>query len=203
MGYGLMVFAMNTDKLAAIYGCQEEEKIELLQDSGAWEIENIDELFEDSIEDGAPSTLAAWKQIIRGENLDRNYGSIYAYAIEIYCQVSKQKFLNNAPFSPCNLAWLEEVDSMLEKLGIVAEFRLEKFIYGSLPISIPSPDDFPCCGHIKSDIVYRAFQDFKKLDSIDVADRYVEAIEAIQEWLNYAGKRFERGNPLGLVGFYH
>ncbi len=200
---GLIVYAINIDELASIYGSEEENLILLVERRCHQRIANYDRNFSRLIERGAPSLLEALEEIVKGKTLNQKYGAIYAYAIELYCEAFQQDFLNNAPFYPCSYQWLQEVDFALEELGIVEEFRLVKLINGFLPPPIPSYQDFPAFGHIRADIVYQAFEGIKNQDYIGVDNTITEAIGTIKQWLNYAGQRFESSSPVDLVGFYH
>lgn len=200
---GLIVYAINIDELASVYGSGEGNLISWVQQQCHTRIASYDRELSQLIERGAPSVLEAWEQIVRGETLNQRYGAIYAYAIELYCEAFQQEYLNNAPFYPCSYQWLQEVDFTLEELGIVEEFRLVKLLDGSLPLPIPPPQDFPAFGYITSIIAYQAFEQIKNQDYIGADNTIAEAISTIKQWLNYVGKRFESGYPVDLVGFYH
>ncbi|MDJ0694733.1 hypothetical protein [Mastigocoleus sp. MO_188.B34] len=200
---GLIVYAINIDELASIYGSGNEKLISLVQKQCHNRIVKYNREFSLLIEHGAPSLLEALAEIIRGEALNQKYGAIYAYAIELYCEVFQEDFLNNAPFYPCSYKWLQEVDFALEELGIVKEFRLVKLIDGSLPLPIPSVQDLPAFGYITTNIAYQAFEEIKNQDYIGADNTITEAIGTIKQWLNYVGKRFDSSAPVGLVGFYH
>lgn len=200
---GLIAYAINIDELASIYGSGDKKFISWVGQRCHKRIVKYNREFSVLIEHGAPSLLEALEEIVKGKTLNQKYGAIYAYAIELYCEAFQQDFLNNAPFHPCSHQWLQEVDFALEELGIVKGFRLEKLIDGSLPLPIPSFQDFPAFGYITTNVVYQAFEEIKNQDYIGADNTIAEAIGTIKQWLNYAGRRFENSSPVGLVGFYH
>ena len=184
---GLIVYAINIDELASIYDSGKEELISWVRQRCQRRILNYNREFSLLIEHGAPSLLEALEEIVKGKTLDRRYGAIYAYAIELYCEAFQQDFLNNAPFYPCSYQWLQEVDFALEDLGIVKEFRLLNLIDGSFPLPIPSVQGFPAFGYITTNVVYQAFEEIKHQEYIGADNTIAQAIETIKQWLNYAG----------------
>lgn len=200
---GLIVYAINIDELASIYGSGNEKLISWVRQRCHKRIVKYSREFSVLIEHGAPSLLEALEEIVTGKTLNPKYGAIYAYAIEVYCEAFQQDFLNNAPFYPCSYQWLQEVDFALEELGIVKGFRLVNLIDGSLPLPISSSQDLPAFGHITTNVAYQAFEEIKNQDYIGADNTIAEAIGTIKQWLNYVGKRFESSSPVGLLGFYH
>lgn len=201
MSYGLIVYQMRIPDLESLYGCQDNMLIEEVQRQCDWMIESYEENFDYAIRNGAPTLLDAFLQIINGDPLNNKYGSVYAYAVKMFCEAYNVRVLNNNPFYPCPFDWLEEIDRVLTDMGIIPEFRLSKLVFGSLPIAIPYPEDFPAYGHIKQPALKQAYQQLQEMeytgDSLDLD----EAIACLTKWLELVN--FDPTEEQGLVGFYH
>lgn len=201
MSYGLMVYQMRILDLESLYGCQDEAMVSEVQNQCSWMIESYDESFEDAIALGSPSLLHAFRQIIKGEPLDRKYGAAYAYAVKMFCEAYNVRVLNNNPFYPCDFAWLEEIDNTLTEMGITPDFRLSKLAFGSLPIAIPYPEDFPAYGHIRRPALKQAYQQLQAVNYRGDSFELDEAIACLTRWLELTD--FDPTGEQGLVGFYH
>lgn len=207
MGYGVMAFAVEFDAVGVLFGCGEQDTLDKMLCEMAEELahadeeerENEPELEEDELLPLPASE--ALRQIIMGEELDRQRGHVYAYLVKAICMVYDE-FLDNSCWCPIRSSWLtEQFDSALGEAGVPPDV----FAVGShllnrgCPFAIPAPDDFPAIGYLTPDEILPVVALLERIDP----ERFRpigghEQFAALRNWLMRC-----RDTGRGLICFYH
>jgi hypothetical protein len=187
MGYGVMAYVVDIDKLVALCGSGDDrirrvicgrfrERISATNDELGW-----------SNERGEPSVFTAVNHLIMGaeKTLD---GAMYGYGFKYIVEFSG-RFLDNSSFYPCPSSYLmDTVDPALKAVG--ATLSMFDLAFGGSPVSFPSPDDFPSIGHWTADEVTRNVEPLRAGTTTE--------LKSIAQWLDQAAPASK-----GVVGFYH
>jgi hypothetical protein len=192
VSYGLMVYAIDIDRLQSVCGGGDLDLYAAIIDKFRSEIANLnDSLGLDVYHQSDPSLFEGIRHLITGapKNFD---GAIYGYGLEFIVRYFGT-FLNNSLFYPCDLNLLSEVVG--DRLnGIVS---IDRLIFSRPIAKLPSPDDFPIYGHLTNAEVTAATQRLATVRA-EYADREWDELAFVIEWLQYAADRH-----LGLVGYYY
>lgn len=182
MGYGLMVYSVDINKLTSVCGSQDEALRRTISGRFKRDITFTNDSLGHSNERGEPSVFMAIQHLIMGDakTLD---GALYAYGFE-YIIKHFGKLLGNNLFYPCRMNFLtEEVNSHLTSAGTTLD--MGNLIYQSSPVEFPSPDDFPLYGYWRPEDVAANIQPLNTYN-----DKTPE-LKAIQGWLEFAGSKGE------------
>jgi hypothetical protein len=198
MSYGLTLYSVNLDTVAAALGSRDDALFRTICERFHDDLEALAVWFVEDIQDGAVEPVEALGTLLRGDEVDVD-GFMYAYALElIICHFGRA--LDNAAFHPCEeTEFLAHVDVALAELGAPADLLTEDLQYGELPFELPEPDDFPGFGHWPASLVATAHAKLGGVavpTSLDSPVR--EAVVAVQGWLVEAAGRHE-----AIVGFYY
>jgi hypothetical protein len=139
--------------------------------------EEIDEMFR---EYDPPNTLyAAVQQILAGEHLMENRGTLYGYAVEALCWAVGTTF-----FMPFGFPTVEYMDKFLKKRS--SPVTLKELVFSGFPLPIPQPGDFPFAGYWSTEQVIAASEFFSSL-RVEKEDQTIQVgVAEIQEWLEEA-----------------
>ena len=137
MGYGFMVWAVDTNKLRQVAGSKDEKLRRMIGGRFKRDLASLDELFEDSIASGGPNTYEALRQIIDGTVPEGARGGIYSYAFKLLVE-HFGKALDNSAVYPWSSPDFGPVNAALKKLDV--PFDVEDLYGVSLPVKLPQPD---------------------------------------------------------------
>jgi hypothetical protein len=184
MSYGLMVYAVDFEKLKGALGSGDDKIRRSI--CGRFK-QRLAQLGEDSAtpEDG----FEAVRHLIMGGQKTLP-GYLYGYAYE--CIVDFYgRALDNACFMPCSHGYLEELEQQLQQSGV--KLGLMDFVYyHKASIELPAPDDFPG---------YSYWTPAAVLENLPILQAYAGKTEAdrmVLSWLEYTASRGE-----GIVGFWY
>lgn len=187
MGYGVMAYAVDIDKLVALCGSGDDRMRRVISGKFRADIYRTNDDLGWSNERGEPSVFTAIQHLVMGEEKTLE-GAMYGYAFKVIVTFSG-RFLDNGPFYPCSSQYLSDtVDVELRDVG--ATIRMSDLIFGGAPVSFPAPDDFPAIGHWTADEVARNVEPLRTGSSTE--------LKTIATWLDQAA-----ATGRGVVGFYH
>ncbi|MBW4620492.1 MAG: hypothetical protein KME17_14210 [Cyanosarcina radialis HA8281-LM2] len=189
MSYGLMAYSVNIDKLKESCGSGDDSLRRAISGRFKNDIASTNQQLGYSNDRGEPSVFLAIRDLIIGDerNLDR---VLYAYGFK-YIVEFFGKFLDNNLFYPASYDFLvEEVGANLSETGATVE--MFKLLNCYLPVSFPTPDDFPLYGYWSAERVAAS------VEPLAAFPEKTEELKAIQKWLEFAALKGE-----GIVGYYH
>jgi hypothetical protein len=193
VGYGFMVWSVDTNKLRQAAGSKDEKLRRMIGGRFKRDLASLDELFEHSIASGGPNTYEALRQIIDGTVPDGARGGIYFYAFKLLVE-HFGRFLDNGAVYPWSSPDFAPVNAVLKKLGV--PFELDSLHGSSLPVKLPYPDDFPLTGWVDEAEVKKvaaAFEGAKTPKGEEAA-----IVECVRGWFRDAAAQGR-----GLVSYYH
>jgi hypothetical protein len=193
VGYGFMVWAVDTNKLRQAAGSKDEKLRRMIGGRFKRDLARLDELFEDSIASGGPNTYEALRQIIDGTVPDGTRGGIYFYAFKLLVE-HFGRFLDNGAVYPWSSPDFAPVNAVLKKMGV--PFEVGSLHGSSLPVKLPYPDDFPLTGWVDEAEVKKvaaAFEGAKTPKGEEAA-----IVECVRGWFRDAAAQGR-----GLVSYYH
>jgi hypothetical protein len=189
MGYGFMIWAVDTKKLQSVVGSKDEKLRRMIGGRFKHDIARLDDMFDN------PNTYEALRQIVDGTIPAGARGAVYSYAFKLLVE-HFGKFQNNNCLYPWNSPDFGPIDSALAEMGVPLKFNTLQF--GGLPVSLPSPDDFPCTGWLSPDDCRNIHEALKKATYAGNDDHVREIIETMREWFRIATDK-----GWGLVSYYH
>jgi hypothetical protein len=195
MGYGFMVWAVDTDKLKQVAGSKDEKLRRMIGGRFKRDLAGLDDLFSDSIESGAPSSYEALRQIIDGSIPEGARGSIYRYAFKLLVQ-HFGTFLDNGAVYPWNSPDFGPVNAALAAMSV--PFELDTLQFSGLPVRLPYPDDFPCTGWVDTATVKRVNDAFVEAPSVETSHETADILACVRGWFREAAAKGR-----GLVSYYH
>jgi hypothetical protein len=188
MGYGIMVYAVDLDKVTAACGSGNNTMRRAIKGRFRSAIASTDQQLDLSSEDGGPSVFAAIDHLIMGS--ERPFpGFVYAYAYK-YIVEHFGRSLDNGLFYPARGEFFSSVDSQLKAAGCRVE--LSELMTYSAPVSFPMPNDFPYFGW------WSAQECAASLVALRACGSKTCEMTAIERWLADVAAKGE-----GIVGFYH
>lgn len=183
------VYSVPLDELARLPGSRKKKPARMIARDFIGR-EEIDEMFE---EYDPPNTLySAVQQILNGEPLLEDRGTLYGYAIEGLCWAIGTTF-----FLPIGFPTVEYMDRFLERRS--APVRLKDLVFSGFPLPIPEPDGFPMAGCWRPEQVITAAEFFTRLQMKRENKVIQVGVEHILLWLEEAIKH----ETDALVGFYY
>lgn len=187
MGYGVMAYSVDIDKLVALCGSGDDKMRRMISGKYRESIYRTNDQLGWSNERGEPSVFTAIKHLVMGEEMTLK-GTMYGYGFKYIVEFSG-RFLDNGPFCPCSSGYLSDtVDVELAEVG--AAVSMSDLIFGGAPVSFPAPDDFPAIGHWTAEQVAGSAESVRSGSS--------EELKTISTWLDQAAAQGR-----GVVGFYH
>lgn len=200
MSEGLDVFSVPMEELHAIVGSKNGEWLQTIEEYDADFLDEIDELYEDELEDGEEGVITirdAIQQLIEGvPTLDAVNSTVYIYALEAFCRHLGSRLDNQAFQPPIRWRWIETVDEYLASIGF--PLRMAILASGECPIPVPNDHGIPSAGCWLPTEFETALKQIN-LVSVELQDEeLIEAMSNIQSWLQEA---IRQGNDC-LVGFY-
>jgi hypothetical protein len=189
MGYGFMIWAVDTNKLQQVAGSKDEKLRRMIGGRFKRDIAELDGMFDN------PTAYEALRQIIDGTSPEGARGGVYAYAFKLIVE-HFGKFQDNGCVYPWSSPEFGPINSALADMAV--PFKFSTFQWSGLPVKLPSPDDFPCVGWVSPENV----------KSVDAAlangnysgdDSHVrDVISAMRGWFRNAAAK-----GWGLVSYYH
>ena len=195
MGYGFMVWAVDTNKLRQVAGSKDEKLRRMIGGRFKRDLASLDELFEDSIASGGPNTYEALRQIIDGTVPEGARGGIYSYAFKLLVE-HFGKALDNSAVYPWSSPDFGPVNAALKKLDV--PFDVEDLYGVSLPVKLPLPDDFPLTGWVDEAAVKRIAAAFEGATDTGGDAQTVDIVKCVRGWFRDAAAQGR-----GLVSYYH
>jgi hypothetical protein len=188
MGYGLMVYSVDLDKITALCGSGNDAVRRSISGRFRQQIISRNNDLDLSNERGEPSIFEGIRHIVMGDPKTLP-GFVYGYAFE-YIVEFYGKFLDNGLFYTCKLDWLrEEIAVQLRAAGATVEMDALLF---SKPLELPDPDDFPVYGHWSAAAIAAS------VEPLRAAPNKSEELAAILAWCELATSRGE-----GIIGYYY
>ncbi|MEV4513240.1 hypothetical protein AB0K00_30225 [Dactylosporangium sp. NPDC049525] len=187
MGYGVMAYRVDIDKLSALCGSGDNQMRRVICGRFRTDIARLNDDLDCSNDRGAPSVFTAIEHLVMGGDKTLP-GHLYGYGFKYMVEFSG-RFLNNEHFYPCPSSYLDStVDPALKATG--AGITMSDLIFRGAPVDFPSPDDFPAIGYWTADEVAAAAEPLRAGTT--------DEVRAIAAWT--ADAAAERK---GIVGFYH
>ncbi|HEY1178784.1 MAG TPA: hypothetical protein VGF17_21740 [Phytomonospora sp.] len=187
MGYGVMAYSVDIDKLVALCGSGDDRMRRVISGKSRESIYRSNDELGWSNERGEPSIFMAINHLVLGEEMTLP-GVMYGYAFKYIVEFSG-RFLDNGPFYPCSSDYLSDtVDAELARVG--ATVRMNDLVFGGAPVAFPSPDDFPLIGYWSAEQVAESAEPVRSGTS--------EELKTIATWLDHAAPQGR-----GVIGFYH
>lgn len=187
MGYGIMAYAVDIDKLVTLCGSGDDRMRRAISGRFRERIRASNDFLGWSNERDEPSIFTAIKHLVMGEEKTLE-GAMYGYGFKYLVEFSG-RFLDNSPFSPCRAYLLSEtVDVELAEVG--ATVRLTDLVFNGAPVSFPAPAEFPAIGHWTAQQVADNVEPLRQGSSTE--------LKTIAKWLDEAS-----ATGCGVVGFYH
>lgn len=195
MGYGFMVWAVDTVKLRQVAGSKDEKLRRMIGGRFKRDLAELDDLFSHSISAGGPNTYEALRQIIDGTVPDGGRNGIYYYAFRLLVE-HFGKFQDNGAVMPWNSPDFDPVNAALAAMGV--PLKMDRFYGSDLPVNLPWPDDFPSTGWVdegEAQKIHAAFSGATSRGDDPEAERIVECVRG---WFRNAASLGR-----GLVSYYH
>jgi hypothetical protein len=160
----------------------------MLIQEGFYNREQVDDMFSDY--SSPPRTLdEAVRQIMNGEELQPDRGSLYGYAVEALCWAKGKTY-----FLPIGFPSYKSID---EYLSIhQSPQTLDGLLFSGFPIPIPTPADFPSAGVWEVEEVATMSQFLATLP--EASEELASALGEVRRWVDEAAKEGH-----GLVGFWY
>jgi hypothetical protein len=185
MSSGLMVYAVDIDKLLAVCGSGDRRVRQTINERARPRIAQLEADF------GKASITTAINHFIDGEDRTLD-GVVYSYAYNVMVDYYFGEFLDNSYFYP---GWYngsaeksKRIDADLEAAG--ASVRLKDLDALGAPIAFPHPEDFPGYGWWSTEMVSVS------LPALRACAAKSSELQAIWRWLERAA-----GKNQGIVGF--
>lgn len=195
MGYGFIVWAVDIEKLKTVAGSKDEKLRRMIGGRFKRNVASLDDLFRHDIAAGRPSTYEALRQIIDGAIPEGAQGGIYAYAFQLIVE-HFGKPLDNGAVYPWNSPDFGPVDGALAERKV--PFELASFYGCSLPVKLPTPDDFPSTGWVSAAKVQEVHAAFTAAPEIEMESDVRDIVDCVRGWFRVAAS-LQRG----LVSYYH
>jgi hypothetical protein len=195
MGYGFMVWSVDTDKLRQVTGSKDEKLRRMIGGRFKRDIAQLDELFEDSTQGGGPNTYEALRQIVDGAIPEGASGAIYSYAFKLLVQ-HFGTFLDNSAVYPWSSPDFGPLHAALAAMSV--PFKMDTLQFSGLPVKLPHPDDFPCTGWLDAAEVQKVNEAFGKAPSVAMDSETAHILACVRGWFSAAAAK-----KRGLVSYYH
>lgn len=226
MGYGLMVYAVDTVHLGSLIGCRDYQRLVKIEDM-KWvqqEIEQLDENFDtysyDEEKRVIPIVHTALTDIIMGKIPEKGYysssdtaASIYAYAYLLLCKVCSQEFLSNTYWYPVPLDLANQIDAIYRSGGLEYSVVSPLMEDGPLMMKLPGWPVYPWLGNVTAEYAQKTYAAMQQLDIeklVEGQDKWTQgAIREARSWyakvveMNEEVKRNGINAEFALVGAYH
>lgn len=189
MGYGFMIWAVDTNKLQQVAGSKDEKLRRMIGGRFKRDLAELDGDFTN------PTAYEALRQIIDGTIPEGARGSVYAYAFKLLVE-HFGKFQDNGCVYPWNSVDTKPLDTALADMGV--PFKFSRFQWSGLPVKLPSPDDFPGIGWVNPDDVKAVDAALAKATYSGNDSHVREVIDAMRGWFRNAAAK-----GWGLVSYYH
>jgi hypothetical protein len=189
MGYGFMVWAVDTDKLRAVAGSKDEKLRRMIGGRFKRQLASLDESFDD------PTAYEALRQIVDGTVPKGAPGAVYRYAFKLLVE-HFGRFLDNSAVCPWNSPDFGPVNAALAAMGVA--FEVDTFYGTSLPVELPYPDDFPSSGWVDAAKVKAVHEAFEKGKEPEMDDETASIVRCVRGWFREAAALGR-----GLVAYYH
>lgn len=189
MGYGFMIWAVDTNKLQQVAGSKDEKLRRMIGGRFKRNLAQLDDMFDN------PTAYEALQQIIDGSIPEGARGSVYAYAFKLLVE-HFGKFQDNNCVYPWNSPDAGPINAALADMGV--PFKFSQFEWTGLPVKIPSPDDFPGTGWVTPEVVRNVDAALANAKYSGNDSHVRDVIEAMRGWFRNAAAK-----GWGLVSYYH
>jgi hypothetical protein len=183
------VYSVPLDDLRALPGSRKKKPARMIARDFIGR-KDIDEMFE---EYDPPNTLySAAVQILNGEPLLEDRGTLYGYAVEGLCWAIGTTF-----FMPIGFPSVGYIDEFLKRRS--SPVTLHGLVSSGFVLPIPEPGDFPGAGCWMPEQVIVAWEFFGGLSVEREAEEIQVGVREILRWLAEAVKH----ETDALIGFYY
>jgi hypothetical protein len=200
MSYGLMLYAVELDKVRGAVGSDSETLRRQIGGRSKRDMASADSWFASEIEAGCPPRYEALRHLIHGTPRVEGYAFQYAYAFKMIVEFHG-RFLSNDGFMPISSDYLDTVTDALRGMG-VDTIDVVGLAYFSPPVELPRPDDFPGVGYLELEDLQACLDQFNAAGDapIDaIADSFLQtSVRNVRQWCQTC-VQLQRG----LVSFYH
>lgn len=183
------VYAVSHRDLVAVPGSRDKDIIEEIE-ADYWQMETVSKIVED---DDLPIDLVeAVKQIVYGQQLDPELGSLYLYGVEAICW-----YLGSTLVLPVDFCGDEAIDEVFSAQG--SALRLTNLVFSGSPITIPEPGCPPSIGSWTPEEISSGAPMINGLPLDKLEREVADGIVEVRKWLAEA-----KDIPNGcLVGTYY
>lgn len=199
MGYGLMVHAVDLERLRREVGSGDAE---LAARYGADFTSQDDQVqgFIDEVPDvaGTLTLVDVARQVIMGEPYDERVGSAYGYFLEWLCAQHGTQ-LDNTSLMPVPVDYLNTLDIEFGKAGLLAPgLSIHELGWGGAPVPVPAGDPWPGVGHLEHEHLSAGAELLADTPNSELPEEFHDAAYDLFQMLAHA-----RDVNRGLVGFFH
>ena len=121
-------------------------------------------------------------------------GYLYGYALEAICIRLGQDLPEISGICGVS-AWVDEVDAILISQGVPV--GLTDLIFGSYPVEIPRPDDYPFIGSWPPRVICEALRASRGVALAGMNPEMADTVGQVRVWLEAAAV----DAAYGLIGF--
>lgn len=183
------VYAVPRNELLAVPGSRRQEIVATIAED-YWRLHDVAECFEG---DDLPIDLAgAVAQIVNGERLYPDLGSLYLYAVEAICW-----YLGSTLVLPIEFCSDESIDALLIARG--CKLRVGDLVSCGSPLPIPEPGYPPSIGWWTPEAIAAGASQIDSISLVGVDHETAAGVVEVRQWLAEAKEM-----PDGcLVGTYY
>ena len=197
MGYGVMAYSVDLEKIRRIIGSGDEDQARRYGDSYVESDRHGDlaRMVEKASPDGGALTLRdIARHMVMGEPYADRVGFGYAYFLKHLCELHG-RFLDNSAWYPVPMDFFDEMDRALADAGI--DFSTSDLVFGGSPVDLPHIDDFPGIGYLEHKDLAGPEEELATKGP-DLAPPYDGPVYDLFQWIahTHSGGR-------SLVCFYH
>ncbi|QBD79475.1 hypothetical protein EPA93_27220 [Ktedonosporobacter rubrisoli] len=215
MGYGLMVWIVDGDRIRKLVGSHDQDTLKALT-SGRWkrECQHFNNEFVDDINDQKLTLERAITDIVMGtlppKSFDHSSDAfVYAYAYLKLCEMYAVDTPSNHYWVPINFAFINQIQAIYDRAGISRGLVEDLAMGGALLSNLPHWSDFPLVGYLEWKEIAQIISELHKVDIdklVEGHDSWTQgALREVYKWYmafeRLSGTAGERNWT--LVGAYY
>jgi hypothetical protein len=200
MGYGLMVYAVDLERLRREVGCGDAELAASYGAGFTADDRETQDFIDDCLPDGPerPTLADVARQVIMGEPYDERIGFAYGYFLKWLCERHGVSQWNNS-LMPIPVDYLSTLDTEFTKAGLLTpEVSIHDLGWGGAPVPVPMGDPWPGIGHLEHEHLAAAAELLAGTPNSDLPEEFHDAAYDLFQMMAHA-----RDDKRSLVGFFH
>jgi len=200
MGYGLMVFAVDVERLRREVGSGDAGLAATYGAGFAADDQETQDLIDGELggDAGTPTLADVARHVIMGEPYDERVGFAYGYFLEWLCRRHGVPQPNHS-LVPIPVDHLSTLDAQFEKAGLLAPgISIDQLGWGGAPVPVPMGEPWPGIGHLEHALLGAGAELLARAPVSDLPEEFEGAAYDFFQMLSYADE-----NRLSLVGFFH